>query len=71
MDIREMIHALRGDSWPRQCDWCATMLEAEDAIPISGGEWVCLPCCGIILKTGTITCIDKERAAIQHEGDPV
>jgi hypothetical protein len=57
----DMIHVLRGDDWPRPCDWCATILNAEDAIPISGGEWVCPPCCGIILNTGTITRIDEPR----------
>jgi len=57
----DMIHNLRGDKFPRPCDWCATVLSAEDAIPISGGEWVCPPCCGIILTTGTITRIEEPR----------
>ena len=61
MNVVEMIHTLRGDDWPRQCDWCATILQAEDAVPISGGEWVCPPRCGIILKSGTITRIAEPR----------
>ncbi len=59
--VRDLIDAMRGDSWPRPCDWCARVLQAEDAIPISGGEWVCPPCCNIILKTGTITRIKEPR----------
>ncbi len=62
MSIRDLIAALRGSTlWPRSCDWCGTKLESEDAIPISGGEWVCPPCCNIILKTGTITRIKEPR----------
>ena len=59
--VKNLIADLRGDSFSRQCDWCATMLSEEDAIPISGGEWVCPPCCGIILKTGTINRIKEPR----------
>ena len=61
MLLRDFIARLRGDKFPRQCDWCAMMLAEEDAIPISGGEWVCPTCCGIILKTGTIKRIAEPR----------
>jgi hypothetical protein len=59
--VRNLIADLRGDAFPRKCDWCAAILTEEDAIPISGGEWVCPLCCGIILDTGTITRIDEPR----------
>ena len=61
MSVKDLVQGLRGDSFPRQCDWCATMLSEEDAIPISGGEWVCPPCCGIILDKRTIDRIDEPR----------
>jgi hypothetical protein len=56
------IFALRGDKFPRQCDWCQTMLTEDTAIPISGGEWVCAPCLGIILSGEIIKRLDKPRS---------
>lgn len=46
-----------------QCDWCAAILDEEELTPISGDEWVCSPCCNIILRDGTITRISVPRMA--------